>query len=55
MSKYIFNIYGRNEFGDHIPRDKKIVKVVRANVITARDFVYRKYPKSFIELESVEI
>jgi hypothetical protein len=55
MSKYIFNIYSRNEFGDHIPSDKRVAKVVRANVITARDFVHRKYPKSFIELESVEI
>jgi hypothetical protein len=54
--KFIFDIYKRNEYGDHIPSSKKSVSIVRSNSISAKDFLYKKYPSSkyFIELESAE-
>jgi hypothetical protein len=54
--KFIFDIYKRNEYGDHIPSSKKSVSIVRSNSVSAKDFLYKKYPSSkyFIELESIE-
>jgi hypothetical protein len=56
MNKYIFSLYPRDEFGIHIPSQKKIVKILRTNVFTAKEFLYTKYPKRqyFIELDSIE-
>lgn len=53
-TKYIFNIYKLNEFGDTIPSSKKQMSVVRVNQSTAKEVVYRKYPyrNHRIELEN---
>ena len=52
---YIFTIYQRDEFWDWIPSTAKIVKVRRANLTSAKDYLYRKNPKTFIELLSTEL
>jgi hypothetical protein len=52
---YIFTIYQRDEFWDWIPSTAKIVKVRRAKLSSAEDYLYRKYPKTRIELKSTEL
>jgi hypothetical protein len=51
---YIFHVYPRDEYGDHIPTKKKEVKINRASIESARDVLYKKYPRSdfFSELYS---
>jgi hypothetical protein len=55
MMTYIFTIYQRDEFWDCIPSTAKIVKVRRASLTSAKDYLYRKNPKTFIELKSTEL
>ncbi len=55
MMTYIFTIYQRDEFWDWIPSTAKIVKVRRASLRSAEDYLYRKYPKTRIELKSTEL
>jgi len=52
MMTYTFTIYQRDDFWDWIPSTAKIVKVRRANLTSAKDYLYRKDPKTFIELKS---
>lgn len=51
---YVFHVYPRNEHGDHIPNQKKVVKINRASTESARDALYKQYPRKdfFSELYS---
>ncbi len=51
---YTFTIFQRDEFWDWIPSTAKIVKVKRARLRSAEDYLHRKYPKTRIELKSAE-
>ena len=51
---YTFTIYRRDDFWDLIPSTAKIVKVKRANITSAKSYLYNKYPKTFVELKSIE-
>jgi hypothetical protein len=55
MMIYTFTIFQRDEFWDWIPSTAKIVKVRRARLSSAQDYLYRKYPKTRIELLDTEL
>ena len=54
MSTYVFHVYPRDEEGNHIPKKRTEVKIKRANVVSAKEALYKDYPTRFYfsELDS---
>jgi hypothetical protein len=44
---YVFHVYPRDEEGNHIPKKRTTVKIKRANVVSAREALYKDYPTRF--------
>jgi hypothetical protein len=44
---YVFHVYPRDEEGNHIPKKRKTVKIKRANIVSAREALYKDYPTRF--------
>ena len=53
-STYVFHVYPRDEEGNHIPKKRFEVKIKRANVVSAKEALYKDYPTRFYfsELDS---
>lgn len=49
--KYLFDVYKLDEYGSIIPSSKKRVSVIRLNLNSAKDSVYKKYPYKEYRIE----
>lgn len=49
--KYLFDVYKLDEYGSIIPSSKKRVSVIRVNLSSAKDSVYKKYPYKEYRIE----